>query len=260
MSAVETDDQIIERLKVRFELLEDMTTACKDGNIRAMIVKGAPGVGKSFGVEKVLSHYETFSILAENSALKKFDIVKGEVSALGLYCKLYYYRHAKNVVVLDDSDSIFSDESALNIAKTATDTSKRRMIHWNTDSTKLRKEGIPSSFEFKGSVIFITNVNFDNRSAKFKDHLTALESRSHFVDLTINTAREKLLRIRYLVDEGMLNDYNLDERSVEDIIDFIHEHKDSLRELSLRTVIKMADLRVSFPDKWKAHAKVTLMH
>ena len=260
MNIEETDDQIIERLKVRFELLEDMTTACKDGNIRAMIVKGAPGVGKSFGVEKVLNHYETFSILAENSALKKFDIVKGEVSALGLYCKVYYYRHAKNVVVLDDSDSIFSDEDALNIAKSATDTSKRRMLHWNTDSIKLRKEGIPNSFEFKGSVIFITNVNFDSRSSKFKDHLKALESRSHYLDLTINTEREKMLRIRYLIEEGMLNDYSLSNSDVADIMDYIEQSKHKLRELSLRTVIKMADLRVSFPDNWKSYASMTLMY
>jgi len=43
------------------------------------------------------------------------------------------------------------------------------------------------------------------------------------------------------------------------VIDFIDANKKSLRELSLRMVLKIADLRVSFPDKWQAMARVTCM-
>ena len=50
----ETDEEVIDRLRERFDMLEDMTKASKKGDDRAMIVSGPPGVGKSFGVEKVL--------------------------------------------------------------------------------------------------------------------------------------------------------------------------------------------------------------
>jgi hypothetical protein len=141
------------------------------------------------------------------------------------------------------------------------DTSKKRMIHWNTDSRLLRSEGVPNSFEFKGGAIFITNIKFDHvKSKKLQDHLEALESRCHYLDLTIDTEREKLLRIKQVVTEcGMLDSYELSDEAKLDVVDFVDANKARMRELSLRTVLKVADLRVSFPDKWKAVAEVTCM-
>ena len=81
----ETDEEIMARLAQRFEILEDMTRACKRGDVRAMIVTGPPGVGKSFGVEKVLSKHDVFADVANDSKLKKYEVVKGAMSAIGLY-------------------------------------------------------------------------------------------------------------------------------------------------------------------------------
>ncbi len=81
----ETDAEIIERLRERFEILDDMTRAVKKGAVRAMIVSGAPGVGKSFGVERVLGKHELMADIAGNEKLKKYEIVKGAMSAIGLY-------------------------------------------------------------------------------------------------------------------------------------------------------------------------------
>jgi hypothetical protein len=165
-----------------------------------------------------------------------------------------------NVIVFDDCDSIFSDELSLNILKAALDSKKNRRIHWNTDSFKLRNEGVPDSFEFKGSAIFITNIKFDNvKSKKMRDHLEALESRCHYIDLAIDTDREKLLRIKQITNDGMLNEYKLTEETVQEIVDFCDINKKRLRELSLRTVLKVADLAKAFPDKWEAMAENTVM-
>ena len=258
----ETDEEIIERLRGRFEILDDMTRAVKRGDVRAMIVTGPPGVGKSFGVEKVLSKHDVFANVAQDGKLKKYEVVKGAMSALGLYSKLYQYSDKKNILVFDDCDSVLLDDLSLNILKAALDTSKRRMIHWNTDSHMLRKEGIPDSFEFKGGAIFITNINFEHvKSRKLRDHLEALESRCHYLDLTIDTEREKVLRIRQVVeDHGMLDEYEFEEpNAVEDVLSFVELNKARMRELSLRTVLKVADLRKSFPDRWQAVAEVTCM-
>jgi replicative DNA helicase len=256
-----TDEEIMERLRTRFSILDDMTRAVKKGDVRAMIVTGPPGVGKSFGVEKVLAKHDVFADVAQDQKLKKYEVVKGAMSALGLYSKLFEYSDKKSILVFDDCDSVLLDDLSLNILKAALDSSKKRMIHWNTDSRLLRSEGVPNSFEFKGGAIFITNIKFDNvRSKKLRDHLEALESRCHYLDLTIDTEREKLLRIRQVVSEcGMLDDYEFTDLEKEVLIDFIDDNKKKLRELSLRTVLKIADLKRSMPGNWRAVAEVTCM-
>jgi hypothetical protein len=257
----ETDEQILDRMRDRFEILDDMTRAVKKGAVRAMIVTGPPGVGKSFGVEKVLSKHDVFADVAQDEKLKKYEVVKGAMSAIGLYSKLYHFSEKKCVLVFDDCDSILLDDLSLNILKAALDTSKKRTIHWNTDSSLLRREGVPDSFEFKGGAIFITNIKFDHvKSKKLRDHLEALESRCHYLDLTIDTEREKLLRIQQVVTEcGMLDDFELEDWAKLEVVDFVKSNVPRLRELSLRTVLKVADLRVSFPDKWKSVAEMTCM-
>ena len=255
----ETDEQILERLGERFEILTEMTKAVKSGDVRAMIVSGPPGVGKSFGVEEVLSKDDLFNALGERKP--RYEIVKGAMSALGLYAKLYEFSDAKNVIVFDDCDSVLMDELSLNILKGALDSSKKRYIAWNTDSRLLRSEGIPDRFEFKGAAIFITNIKFEHvRSKKLKDHLDALESRCHYIDLQMDTEREKILRIKQVVSEaGMLDHFEFEDCVKDEIVEFIDANKAKLRELSLRMVLKIADLRKSFPTSWTAMAKTTCM-
>jgi hypothetical protein len=257
----ETDEQIMERMAQRFDILEDMTRAVKKGDVKSMIVTGPPGVGKSYGVEKVLSKHDVFASVAQDEKLKKYEVVKGAMSAIGLYSKLYEFSDKKNILVFDDCDSVLQDELSLNILKAALDSGKKRMIHWNTDSRLLRSEGVPNSFEFKGGAIFITNIKFENvRSKKLKDHLEALESRCHYLDLTIDTTREKLLRIKQVVrDTGMLDEYEIEDWAKTEVVDFIVTNCDRMRELSLRMVLKVADIRVSMPHNWKAVVEVTCM-
>jgi hypothetical protein len=254
----ETDEEIIDRMRERFDMLEDMTKAAKKGDVRAMIVSGPPGVGKSYGVEKVLGKHDILSDLSGGP--RKYEVVKGAMSAIGLYCKLFSFADKDNVIVFDDCDSVLLDDLSLNILKAALDSKKSRRINWNTDSFKLRNEGVPDSFEFKGSAIFITNIKFDNvKSKKLRDHLEALESRCHYIDLTIDTEHEKMLRIQQIVGDGMLDEYQIAQETKEEIVDFIDSNKKRLRELSLRTVLKVADLAKAFPTKWEAMAENTVM-
>jgi hypothetical protein len=255
--AHESDEQIVERLRSRFQVLQDMTQAVKAGTVRAMIVTGPPGVGKSFGVEEVLSRQDLFNTLGNKKP--KYEIVKGAMSAIGLYSKLYEFSERGNVVVFDDCDSVLLDDLSLNILKAALDSSKKRTISWNTDSRMLRQEGVPDRFEFKAGAIFITNIKFENvRSKKLQDHLAALESRCHYIDLQMDTDREKVLRIKQITEDGMLETYDFENNEKEEIVDYIVENRAKMRELSLRTVLKVADLRKSFPMSWKQMAEVTV--
>jgi len=253
---VETDEEIVERIRERFDMLKDMTKAVKKGDVRAMIVSGPPGVGKSHGVEEVLDRY---ALMESMGGMKTHEVIKGATSAIGLYCKLYKMADKGKVVVFDDCDSIFADELSLNILKAALDSKKNRYIHWNTDSFKLRNEGVPDSFKFEASAIFITNLKFDKVKGKLREHLEALESRCHYMDLTIDSDKDKMLRIKQVTADGMLDKYTLSDDVKEEILDFIDINKGRLRELSLRTVLKVADLAVSFPDRWESYAENTVM-
>jgi len=256
----ETDEEIIERHRATFKTLENLTSAAKKGHIKALIVSGPPGVGKSHGVESVLSKYDILADLAGSNKFKKYDIVKGALSSLGLYCKLYNFSGLDNVIVFDDCDSVFDDVLSLNILKAALDSKKSRRICWNTDSRLLRKEGIPDSFNFKGSVIFITNIKFDHvKSKKLKDHIEALESRCHYIDLNIASEREKMLRIKQVMKDGMLDEFRLGDEINNEILEFIDDNRNRVRELSLRTVVKTAELAKAFPDSWKDTATITLL-
>lgn len=256
----ETDEEVMQRVGSRFEILNEMTLAAKEGSIRAMIVSGAPGVGKSYGVETTLEQHSMFDKLTK---VIKHEVVKGAMTPIGLYAKLFAFSEANNVLVFDDCDSILLDDLALNILKAALDSGSRRRICWNSDSALLRREGIPDSFEFKGSVIFITNIKFDNvKSKKLRDHLDALMSRCHYLDLTIHTTREKLLRIKQIAASGELfssEKYGFTQDEADEVVQFVHDNADRMREISLRQTLKIADLRKMSPHRWQEIARVTCM-
>ncbi len=250
-----SDEEIIERLRVRFKVLEDMTTAVKQGLVRALVVTGAPGVGKTFGVEAVLAAQEE-----GDRKFRKYEVVKGKLSPLMLYSKLHEYKESGDVLVFDDCDDVLQDDTSLNILKAALDSSDVRTINWNTASRHLTTGDIPTSFDYEGACIFITNTKFENnRSNKLGPHLEAIESRCHYLDLTIDTVREKMLRIHQIVGDGMLDKYCLSAEDEDEIIEFIDTNKNNLRGLSLRMVVKITELRTSFPDSWKEVARMTCM-
>ncbi len=259
VAQTQTDEERMAEIAERFEILTDMTKAAISGDIRAMIVSGPPGVGKSFSVEREVEKATLLDQLAGKRL--RAEVVKGSATPIGLYQTLYKYSDPNCMVVFDDCDSILLDDVSLNLLKGALDSGKKRKISWLAESSTLRREGIPDQFEFKGSVIFITNLKFDGmKSQKLKDHLEALQSRCHYLDLTLDTMRDKILRIRQIAKAGELFDgYDFDPVVQDEIVDFMDENKNRLREMSLRMATKIADLRKSFPLRWKALAQTTCM-
>jgi hypothetical protein len=254
-----SDEERIAEIAERFEILHEMTKAAVNGDIRAMIVSGPPGVGKSFGVEQEIEKVQMMQMLG--SQRLRAEVVKGSATPIGLYQTLYKYSDENCVVVFDDCDSILLDDVSLNLLKGALDSGKKRKISWLSESSTLRREGIPDSFNFNGSVIFITNLKFDKmKSQKLRDHLDALQSRCHYLDLTLDTMRDKILRIKQIAKTGELfKDMDITDIGSDLIIEFMDKNKNNLREMSLRMAIKIAQLYKSFPNNWEAMAKTTCM-
>jgi hypothetical protein len=98
------------------------------------------------------------------------------------------------------------------------------------------------------------------KSQKLRDHLDALQSRCHYLDLTLDTMRDKILRIKQIAQDGVLfADHDFSPEVQNDIIDFMSDNKDRLREMSLRMALKIADLRKMSAVNWKRLAETTCM-
>lgn len=254
----ETEEEALNRIKTRFEILTEMTRAVIKGTVRGLILSGPPGVGKSFGVETEMEKYDMFNKLKGKGP--KTEFCKGSMTPIGLYQTLFNNSAKGDVIVFDDCDTVLFDEVCLNMLKAVLDSGKKRTVSWKSESHALRREGIPDRFDFEGSAIFITNVDFENvRSKKIKDHLEALMSRCHYIDLEMNKVTDKFLRIKQIVRDGMLDDYKFEGDGNQEVVDFMVEKSARLREISLRMVLKIADLKKMKPEGWKELAETTCM-
>lgn len=250
----ETDAEIDARLRDRFEILDRLARGAMMGDVRSLIISGAAGVGKSFGVERALAEWDPDQINHKS--------VKGFMRPTGIYKLLYQHRDPGQVLVIDDADSAFADEVALNLWKAALDTTETRVISWMTEGSMIDEESaerLPRNFIFEGTVIFITNLNFTqqiDRGGKLAPHMEALVSRSHYIELGIGTMREKYIRLKQVVNESDMLE-GITKNAKDEMMQFIADNLDKFRDLSLRLVIKMASLYKMGGD-WKKMARVTL--
>ena len=251
----ETDQEIEAKLKQRFDIVDLMAKSACKGQARALIISGPAGLGKSFTVERALQEYDPQE--------KKTVIAKGFMRPSGLYKLLYNYRHPGNVVVFDDCDSILFDQDALNLLKSACDSTDKRRICWGAETRMTDDEGspLPWGFEFEGAIVFITNVDFDHSiqsGSRSKEHFEAMISRAHYIDTGMKTMRDYLVRIKQVCEGGMLRDRGINGYQEQEILSFLFENHLKFRELTLRLVIKLAGVYQANPTRWKEIAKVTL--
>ena len=253
---IETVAEIESKLADRFEALEIMAEATGKGINRSLIVSGPAGLGKSFTVEAKLAELEQKG--------HSVTYIKGYVRPLALYKLLYETRHPNSVLVFDDSDSVFYDDVSMNLLKGACDSTERRVLHWLSRSLDKEEddegESIPEKFEFQGSVIFITNYDFDamiESGNKLAPHFQALVSRSHYLDLAMKTKMDYIVRIRQVVRGGMLRDRGFNAAEQTMILEFIENNMERLRELSLRMVVKISGLYKMDKSNWQKLAKQT---
>ena len=256
----ESEEDAMERIRKTFAMLDKITDAAARGVVRGLVVSGPPGIGKSFGVEKQLQAANMFRIVDGKDA--KYEIVGGGISAIGLYQKLYNNRSPEQVLVFDDCDGVLEDSEMLNLMKSALNSGDKRRICWNKESRVLLTEDIPNAFDFEGSVLFLSNKDFDKeiaRGSRIATHLEAIMSRCHYLDLEIGSMRDKLLRIKQIVLDGMLTPYSFTQAQEDAIVAFVFDNAEYLREVSLRMVKKVADWVQADPEDWYDTAEATCL-
>jgi hypothetical protein len=256
----ETEEEAMDRIEETFLMLDKITDACARNVVRGLVVSGPPGIGKSFGVEKQLVAANMFRTMSGRDP--KFEVISGGVSSIGLYQKLYFNRGAEQVLVFDDCDGVLFEEECLNLLKAALNSGDKRRICWNKESRVLATEDIPEHFDFEGSIIFLSNVDFEKSIAKgsrIASHLEAIMSRCHYLDLEIGSLRDKLLRIKQIVRDGMLTPYDFSKDQEVAVLDFVMNNAEFLREVSLRMVKKIADFVKADPAGWEEMAEATCL-
>ena len=158
-----------------FGNLERLTKMVGRGVQPSLVITGMAGVGKTHLVKETLKGMG----LRESHEIVHF---KGRATAAGLFITLY--QNSDKVVILDDCDSVFKDDDAVNILKAALDSYDTRKISY-ISSKQLKDEfgdPIPAHFEFTGRIIFISNINQSRLDE-------AIRSRSFVADISMNTAQ-----------------------------------------------------------------------
>lgn len=252
-----SEEVLAENIDKRFRVLDMIMNGILHNKIKAAVFSGAPGIGKTFNVDQRLTE-------ARRKHGREVKHLTGSATAIGLYCKLYENRNPGNILVLDDLDSIFSDQEALNLLKGALDTgATTRTISWMAASSHLESQDIPNEFEFEGSVIFISNLDFDGqieKGSKLAPHLRALVNRCVYLDLGIHTTREIMVRVKQVIEKTtIIEDLGLADNHSQDIIAWMEKNCGNLRDLSIRTIIHLANFVRTDPHNWQDIAEITMV-
>lgn len=256
VGSVDVDIEALDRdIRQRFEVLDMFAEAVAANQIRGLIVSGAAGIGKTFKFETRLKQAE------ESGEIPMLTHLKGKSTPLYLYQTLFLNSEPGCVLLLDDIDAIFTDPDALNLLKSALDSSEERWITYGSASKYLEENGLPQRFKFEGTIVFITNLDFYGmmkRGTALSPHFSALMSRSHYLTLNVYTNTEIMVRVQQVVLETPLCDsLGIDQPTKMEMLEYLWENIDNLREISIRTVLKLVDY-VKMGD-WRVMANVMLL-
>lgn len=218
--------------------------------IKSMTVTGASGIGKSYNLIQRLKE-------ADETGYCNFHYLNSKCTTLGLYEALWNAREVGSVLLLDDVD-VFDTEDKLNLLKAALETDEERIITYMSTSRHLIDNGIPTQFDFRGKIIFITNkdlVKISESNSNLSTHVDALMTRGVFVDLEIHDNESIMIHIENIMKStNIVAKFGIDQNGADQILNFMLKHADNLRKPSLRTPVQLSGLYIQHPEKWEIHA------
>ena len=227
----------------RFDFVEKLVTMVATGVQPSAVITGEGGLGKTYTVKATLAKCGLEDLTAvmaeaESSCGEGYVMVEGYSTAKGLYRTLF--ENNGSIIVFDDCDSILKDPTALNILKGALDSYDTRWVSWNSEMKE--SDDLPRTFEFTGSIIFISNMTQDQIDQ-------AIRSRSMMIDLSM-TEDQKIDRMEHIaLGGGFLPTYSAEHKM--DALNLLREIKAEVKEISLRTLISVTKIRAANSDGWK---------
>ena len=248
-ATVNTVDDINKALDQHYAMLGKFLTGV--GNDKwHLIVNGPAGSGKTEYTKKILSN---------NHA----SIISGTLSAIKLYIALYQNRRKGQVLIIDDTDKTLEDTECLEVLKAALDSQGNKSVDWNKYSTALAQYGVPDSFVFKGRVVIITNKHMSGgaKQTKAQVAIAPVLSRCQYFKAGLPSKEWEVAALRRMVETGEVRCFNEAGISVDvqnQIVDFVEEHADDLREISFRVLKKCLDLYLEDNTDWQFMALASM--
>ena len=236
----------------RFSFVEQMVDMIVQKTLPSAVITGEGGLGKSYTVLKSLekngftnlTDLANFAVGSKVNKAKSYTVVKGYSTAKGLYRTLF--ENNGMVIVFDDCDSILKDDVAKNLLKGALDSYSKRYISWNAD---MRDDDLPRSFEFTGSIVFVSNMALDKIDQ-------AIRTRSLVVDLSM-TEGQKLERMEVIANsDEFLPEISPVSKSL--ALEFLKSNVNKIPNMSLRSLIAVTKIANTGNSDWKNLAKYVL--
>ena len=222
----------------KFKVYKGLVDGVGFRKINHLIVSGEPGIGKSYEAEELLSAH---------AQVKRARVCKssGHMTPLALYNHLFKYRNETDINLFDDCDSVFKVAHTLNLLKAATDTIPERYITWESTSTKVAA----TSFNFKGSVVLLTNVDMHAKIDMYRPLL----DRVHYYRLELSPEEKVARIISVLFKKGK------GQQGLDDVAGWLIANYERFgRFLSIRTAVKMIQLAAMSKD-WKRIVEETMI-
>ena len=152
------------------------------------------------------------------------------------------------------------------LLKIATDSTRERLVSWRKHASWLDEYEIDKTFDFRGHIIFLTNVDFEEtirRNHPSADHFRAFIDRAAYLCLTLRTARDFMIILEWKAGGagGFLNNhpYNLKKSQIDELFAFVREHQAKFYNLSLRLVGQIAIQMIEDPNNWRNDVSATKM-
>ena len=236
----------------RFAFVEQMVDMIVTKTLPSAVITGEGGLGKSYTVLKSLekngfknlTDLSKFEVGAKVNKAKSYTVVKGYSTAKGLYRTLF--ENNGMVIVFDDCDSILKDDVAKNLLKGALDSYSKRYISWMAD---MRDDDLPKSFEFTGSIVFVSNMALDKIDQ-------AIRTRSLVVDLTMTEAQKVERMVVIANSEEFLPEISSVAKS--QALAFLKTNAGVIPNMSLRSLIAVTKIANTGNPQWKDLAKYVL--
>jgi hypothetical protein len=203
----------------RFKYVGDCADMVIKGYSPSTLITGLSGVGKTYLVRQRLDA----AGLVEGTG---YHFVQGHSTPMGLYQFLHDHRDDK--IIFDDCDPVFKDDSA-NILKCALDSYVIRKICWQ--SSRLPK-GYETSFEFKGQIIFISNLD----ASRIDE---AIKSRTIVIDLQMS--RKEIAEYLSVIAPDIESDMDIGEKR--EVLEYLNTIRDAMDQFNIRTFIKACRIR-----------------
>lgn len=230
------------------EHMSSLVDALVKGSFNALFITGKGGVGKTQTVEDVLAQ----SGLKDGKGYFKNT---GAASAAGIYLLMYHHRN--DIIVFDDSDGALGDQDARNLIKAATDTKPTRKLVWNKKAPfifdpeethpAVYKNDLtmaPKYFNFKGRIIFISNLPLDKL-----DPDGAIRTRAFIIN--VSPTQEEIFQYmeKILMNIKIEGGVTMTKQQRLEVLDVIKKSKRK-EDASLRTLVRALNLAASGAPNW----------